>query len=174
MKNLRKKAKNVKLFVMDVDGVLTDGKIIYDSEGREIKQFHVHDGLGIKLLRNVGIKTAIITSRDSFPVEKRARELKIDFLYQGIKDKLTVLDKIREKLFLGYEEILYIGDDLVDLPVLKKVGFPISVPSAPDIVKRICIYITEKNGGEGAVREAAELILKLRDEFDEAIEEYTK
>ena len=171
-RKLMEKARKIKLFAMDVDGVLTDGKIIYDSDGREIKHFNVKDGLGIKLLRKAGIKTAIITSRDSFPVEKRARELKIDFLYQSVKNKIAIIDEIREKLFLSYDEIAYIGDDLVDIPLLKRVGFPVSVPSSPEIVKRYCVYITKKNGGDGAVRETVEYILKLRNEYTEAIKEY--
>ncbi len=172
MKTLSAKAKDVRLFVMDVDGVLTDGKIIYTSSGEEIKFFNVKDGLGIKLLKNVGIKTAIITSRNSSIVEKRAKELGIDFIFQGEKNKIKALENLKKKMNIKNENILYIGDDLVDLPVLKVVGFPVCVPSSPKVIKEICIYITQKDGGEGAVRETVDMILELREEYEEAIKEY--
>ncbi len=174
MKTLSEKAKSIQLFVMDVDGVLTDGKIIYTSEGKEIKTFNVKDGLGIKLLKNIGIKTALITSRESQIVEKRGKELKIDFIYQNEKDKLKAINEILKKTGLKYENVLYIGDDLVDLPVLKRVGFPVCVPSAPKIMKKNCIYITEKEGGDGAVREVVDVLLELREEYNKAIQEYLR
>lgn len=172
MELLRIKAKKIKIFITDVDGVLTDGKIIYSNNGEEIKAFHVQDGLGFKLLKNIGIKTAIITSRKSNIVEKRGKELKIDYIFQNIKNKKEAVNIILQNEDIKYENILYIGDDLVDLPVLKKVGFPVTVPSAPEILKENCIYITKKEGGNGAVREVIDLILKLREEYEEAIKEF--
>ncbi len=174
MESLKEKAIKIKLFIMDVDGVLTDGKIVYSSLGEETKAFHVHDGLGLKLLKNVYIKTAIITSRESNIVERRSRELNIDYVFQGIKDKLTILDELKKTENIKNENILYIGDDLVDLPTLKRVGFPVCVPSSPDILKKTCIYITKKEGGNGAVREVVELILNLRQEYEDAIKEFLK
>ncbi len=166
------KAKKIKLFLMDVDGVLTDGKIVYTTTGEEIKEFNVKDGMGIKLLHKGGVRTGIITSRKSSVVEKRAKELGIHYLYQGAEDKLTVLNRILEKTSMRYENVLYIGDDLVDIPILKRVGFPVTVPSAPDIVKKFSVYITFKEGGNGAVREVAELLLELKGIYGEIIEEY--
>lgn len=172
MSSLREKAQKIKIFITDVDGVLTDGKIIYSNSGEEIKSFHVHDGLGFRLLKNAGIKTAIITSRKSYIVEKRGKELNIDFIFQEAKDKLHVLNKIVKQENIKYENILYIGDDLVDFPVLKRVGFPVCVPSSPEILKDVCIYTTEKKGGEGAVREIIEVLLHLRNEYEKAIKEF--
>ncbi|NPA53403.1 MAG: HAD-IIIA family hydrolase [Aquificae bacterium] len=172
MKALSEKAKNIKLFAMDVDGVLTDGKIFYSSEGEEIKAFNVKDGLGIKLLKNVGIKTALISGRKSLAVEKRGKELDIDFLFLGEKNKIKVLEKLSFELSVKNENILYIGDDLIDLQILKSVGFPVCVPSSPNILKKECIYITKRDGGNGAVREVIDLLLELRGEYLKAIEEY--
>ncbi len=158
---------------MDVDGVLTDGGIIYDSDGRELKEFCVKDGMGITLLHNVGIKTAVLTSRNSPMVKKRAQDLNITEVIQGASDKLKLYEKIKKEYNILDEEVLYIGDDYVDLPVLKKVGFPVTVPDAPEELKDVCVYITDKNGGDGAVREVAELILKLSGRFEQAIKRYT-
>ena len=166
------KAKKIKWFVFDVDGVLTDGKIIYDSEGKEIKMFCVKDGIGIHMLNMVGIKTAIITGRSSEIVEKRARELNITEVFQNSSNKLTHYNELKEKYNLKDEEILYIGDDIVDIPVLKRVGFGATVPSAPEEVKKYAIYITNKEGGNGAVREVIDLVLKIQGKYDEIIKKY--
>ena len=166
------KAKKIKWFVFDVDGVLTDGKIIYDSEGREIKMFCVKDGIGIHMLNMVGIKTAIITGRSSETVDKRARELNITEVFQNSSNKLIHYQQLKEKYNLKDEEILYIGDDIVDIPILKRVGFPVSVPSASDDVKKYAIYITKKDGGNGAVREVIDMVLKIQNKYDEIIKKY--
>ena len=173
MEKLKGLASKIRWFIMDVDGVLTDGSIVYDSDGREIKRFCVKDGIGINLLHNVGIKTAFITSRSSSMVEKRGKELKITEIIQGASDKLAWYEKVKEKYHILDDEILYIGDDFVDLPVLRKVGFPVTVPDAPDELKEICVYVTQKQGGDGAVREVAELLLKLSGKFEEAVRRYT-
>jgi len=169
---IEEKAKNIKWFVFDVDGVLTDGKIIYDSEGRELKNFCVKDGLGIYLLYQAGINTAIITGRNSITVERRAKELHITEIIQGAKEKLPAYISFKEKYNIKDEEILFIGDDYIDLPILRRVGFPVSVPSAPDIVKKYCIYITKKEGGNGAVREVVELILDYQGKLEELIKKF--
>ena len=157
---------------MDVDGVLTDGGIIYDSNGNELKKFCVKDGMGIALLHNVGIRTAILTSRKSPMVEIRARELGIDEVMQGAKNKLQLYEKLKEKYSVTDDQILYIGDDFPDLPVLKRVIFPVCVKNSPEEIKNVCIYITKKEGGKGAVREVAELLLKLQEKYEEAIKKY--
>jgi len=150
---------NIKLFILDVDGVLTDGSIIYDSEGRELKAFNVKDGLGLVLLRKLGIKLAIITGRRSSIVEKRAKELGIDFVYQGVFNKLDVFEELKAVLNIDNDKIAYMGDDYPDLPVMMSVKFPITTPSAPKIVKDIAVYTTINEGGNGAVREVVEIIL---------------
>lgn len=172
MELLKSKAKKIKWFVFDVDGVLTDGKIIYDSQGREIKHFCVKDGIGIHMLHLSGLKTAIITGRNSDIVNKRALELNITEVFQNSSNKLEHYNFLKEKYSLKDEEILYIGDDIVDIPVLKRVGFPVSVPSAPQEVKNFAIYITKKEGGNGAVREVIDLVLKLQNKYDQIIKIY--
>ena len=144
---------------MDVDGTLTDGKVYIGSHGEEFKAFNIKDGLGIKLLMDKGIIPVIITGRNSEIVNIRAKELGIEEVYQGIKDKLEVYKLIKEKYKLFDEEVAYIGDDLNDLPLMKKVGFSFCVADAVDAVSREVNYITKLNGGEGAVREAIEMIL---------------
>ncbi len=168
------KAKKIKWFIFDVDGVLTDGKIIYDSEGKEIKNFSVKDGIGIYLLNLAGIKTAIITGRYSEIVEKRALELNITEVFQNSSNKLVHYNQLKSKYNINDEEILYIGDDIVDIPILKRVGFPVTVPSAPEDVKKFTVYITEKEGGNGAVREVIDLVLKFQGKYDEIIKRYTE
>ncbi len=165
-------AKKIKLFIMDVDGVLTDGSITYTSSGEEIKTFNVKDGLGLNLLSEVGIKTAIITGRKSVVVERRAKELKIDDVIQGKIRKLESYESLKEKYNLKDEEVLFIGDDIIDLPVLKKVGISVCVADAVEEVKAVCSYITQKKGGEGAVREVIEKLLKLRGEYETAVEKF--
>ncbi len=168
----KKAAKKIKLFIMDVDGVLTNGSITYTSSGEEIKTFNVKDGLGLNLLSEVGIKTAIITGRKSVIVEIRAKELKIDDVIQGKIRKFESYEYLKEKYNLKDEEVLFIGDDIIDLPVLKKVGISVCVADAVEEVKAVCSYITQKKGGEGAVREVIEKLLKLRGEYETAVEKF--
>ncbi len=172
MITLKGRAKKIKWFVMDVDGVLTDGKVIYDSDGKETKNFSIKDGLGIRFLSRAGIKTAIITGRTSPMVLKRALELEITEVIQDAKQKLPVYEEFKKKHGLKDEEILYIGDDYVDLPILRRVGFPVCVPSAPEGVKEVCAYITQTEGGNGAVREVIEKLLFLQGKLDEILERY--
>lgn len=172
MENLKDRALKIKWCIFDVDGVLTDGKIIYDSQGNELKQFNVKDGLGINLLHKAGIKTAIITSRNSSVVEKRALELGITEVIQNSKNKIEAYTYLKERYDITDDEILYIGDDLVDIPVLKRVGFPVCVKDAVNELKDLVAYVTRKKGGEGAVREIAELILKLQGKYEDVIKDY--
>ncbi len=172
MISLKERASKIKWFLMDVDGVLTDGKVIYDSEGREIKHFCIKDGLGIRMLSRAGIKTGIITGRTSPMVLKRALELEITEVFQDAKIKLPVYEEIKKKHGLKDEEILYIGDDYVDLPILRRVGFPVCVPSAPDAVKEVCAYVTRREGGDGAVRETIELLLTLQGKLEGLLKRY--
>ena len=166
--------KNIKLVIIDVDGVLTDGAIYIDSEGREIKAFHVLDGTGIAYLHRAGIKTAIISGRTCKAVIHRASELGIEDVYQGAKNKLDAYKEILKKYALRDEEICYIGDDLIDLPIFHRVGFPVAVANASPIVKQQSIYVTKAKGGCGAVREVAEKILKFQDKWKLIMERYKK
>lgn len=169
---IMKKAKIVKLLLMDVDGVLTDGSIIYDNKGGEWKFFHVRDGHGLKLLSKFGIMTGIITGRSSDIVLKRADELGINFVYQNVKDKGVLIDEIKSKNNFKSEEIAYIGDDIVDIPVFRRVGFRVTVPEAPNEVREEVDYITLNYGGKGAVREVCEIIMKAKGLWDEVLKQY--
>ena len=150
----------IKLLLLDVDGVLTDGRITYSNDGGESKSFDVKDGHGLKLVQRAGIKVGIITGRQSAVVARRAEELGIDLLYQGIKDKRVPFNEILGNLNLLPEEVAYVGDDIVDLPVMRQVGFAATVADALDDVKPFAHMISKRNGGRGAVREICDFILK--------------
>jgi 3-deoxy-D-manno-octulosonate 8-phosphate phosphatase (KDO 8-P phosphatase) len=150
----------IRLLLLDVDGVMTDGRITFDDGGGETKAFDVKDGHGIKLLQRAGIRVGIITGRQSAVVDRRAMELGIDLVYQGAKDKLVPFWEILHKTGLKPEEVAYVGDDLPDLPVLRRVGFAATVADAMDDVKPHVHYITSHSGGRGAVREICDLLLR--------------
>ena len=164
------KIKKIKLLALDVDGVLTDGRIIYDSDGREIKNFDVQDGFGFALLRRCGFKTAIITARASKAVDVRATDLKIDKVYQDAYPKIEFYQKMLSELNVNDEEVCFVGDDLTDLCVLKRVGFAVAVANGHDGLKKAAHYVTKKNGGKGAVREVIELILKTQGKWAQVLE----
>lgn len=165
-------AAPVKLLLMDVDGVLTDGRIIYDSEGQELKFFHVRDGHGLKLVSGYGITTGIITGRTSTIVDKRAKELGIELVYQNAKDKRLVIEEILSNKRLMPEEVAYIGDDIVDIPVFRRVGFRVTVPDAPYEVREEVDYVTLNYAGKGAVRDVCEIILKAKGLWLKILEKY--
>lgn len=152
--------EKIKLLLLDVDGVLTDGRIIYDSNGVEYKAFDVKDGHGIKLVQRAGIRVGIITGRDSQVVALRAAELGIDLVYQGAKDKRIPFQDILEKLELTPEEVAYVGDDVIDIPVMRAVGFAATVADAMDEVKPVAHMVTKRCGGRGAVREVCDHLLR--------------
>ncbi|HAJ34024.1 MAG TPA: acylneuraminate cytidylyltransferase [Candidatus Atribacteria bacterium] len=157
--NSKKIKRKTKLFAIDVDGVLTDGGMFYSKEGEVLKKFNTRDGMGIELLRKNNIIPVIITKEDSEIVLRRAEKLKIKEVYIGIKDKLNIIEKLKEKYNLEYENIAYIGDDVNDLPVLKKVGLSFAPNDAISEIKQIVNHVTLKKGGEGALREAIDCIL---------------
>ncbi len=159
---LQKKLKGVKMLILDIDGVLTDGKLIYNSAGIELKAFDVKDGYGLVRLKQSGVKIGIITAKSSSIVETRAKDLGIDALYQNAGNKLTAYNDIKGKYKITDDEIAYIGDDVPDLVILKQVGLPIAVHDAVEAVKKTAVYITKKCGGNGAVREIAELIMQAK------------
>ncbi len=158
-KELKEKLKKIKFLILDVDGVLTDGSIVYSSMGEEIKTFNVHDGYGIEKLQAHNIFVGIITGRDSAIVEKRAKDLKIENLIQGTIDKIPAAEKFANKYNITLDEIAFMGDDLFDIPLLQKVGFSSAPKNARKEVKRIVHYVTKKEGGKGAVRELIDCIL---------------
>lgn len=168
-KELLDKARNIKLLVLDVDGVLSDGKLYFSAKGDEIKAFSTLDGQGIKLLQHNGIKVALITGRKSDIVTQRAQELGIEILVQGCEQKLEALERILTGLELNLQEVAYIGDDLPDLACIRRVGFGVTVPNANPVILRHALCCTERHGGQGAVREICDLILQAQNKFDAAI-----
>lgn len=168
MEALLARAQGVRLAVFDVDGVLTDGRLYFTSEGQEIKAFSTLDGQGIKMLINAGIQTAIITGRQSSMVEQRARSLGIHHLVQGREDKLTVLDQLLAELGLNYTQVAYLGDDLPDLAAIRRVALGMAVANANSFVKQHAVGVTQARGGEGAAREFCELILQGQNRLAEA------
>jgi YrbI family 3-deoxy-D-manno-octulosonate 8-phosphate phosphatase len=167
--SLDDRCRNVELILADVDGVLTDGGIIFDNQGIEIKRFHSRDGFGIKLWRRAGFHFGIITARTSHIVKVRAAELGIDVLRQGFENKLPVAREVFAELKLRPEQVAYIGDDLPDLAVMRYVGLPIAVADAADEVRLGAAYVTEVRGGQGAVREAIELVLKAKGLWEDVV-----
>ena len=153
------KNKILKLVITDIDGVWTDGGMYYDQLGNEIKKFHTYDSAGVKLCHEYNIPVAIITGEDTFIVKRRAEKLKVDYLFQGVTDKLNVSKKLIDKLGLSFEEVAYIGDDNNDLELLKSVGLSGCPASAPEFIKEICDIVLNKKGGEGVFREFVEKIL---------------
>ena len=172
IEGLREKAKKIKLLLLDVDGVLTDGRIIYDSDGRDIKFFDVHDGLGVYVLRKSGIKTILITAKGSAAIRPRARDMQVEEVFADVSPKTAVLDKILRKYKVDISEICFAGDDLVDLCLMKKVGLPIAVFNACPEIKQAAAYVTIREGGRGAVREIAELILKSQGKWNDILKLY--
>jgi len=159
---MKEKAKRIKMILFDVDGVMTDGGIILGSQGIELKKFHVQDGMGFTLAKKAGLMLGIITGRYSDLVTRRAMELNADEICQGVFNKLTAYENILEKYGLCDEEVAYVGDDILDIPVLRRVGFKFAVANAVEEVKAMVDYITHKKGGEGAIREVIDLILELK------------
>ncbi len=165
--NVEERAKKIRLLVLDVDGVLTDGGLYYDGSGQVSKRFHVQDGLGIRLAQRAGIEVAIITGLDSVAVATRAKDLRISQYYAGIKDKIPVLKKICAELKIGLEQTAYVGDDWVDAGVMYMVGLSVAVANAGEKIKSVACMQTKKKGGNGAVREVIEFILQSKGQLDE-------
>lgn len=162
----------MRFLVLDVDGVLTDGRIIMDHQGREIKVFDVRDGHGIKLLLQAGIEVAMLTGRASPVVQKRADDLGVTRVRQGVHDKVGAYDEIAQELGVEDDETCFVGDDLVDVPLLKRVGLPIVVADGVQEAKRCALYVTKSPGGRGAVREVCDLLLQAQGTWDEITRRY--
>jgi 3-deoxy-D-manno-octulosonate 8-phosphate phosphatase (KDO 8-P phosphatase) len=168
MNDLLQRARAVKLAVFDVDGVLTDGRLYFLEDGSEFKTFNTLDGHGIKMLINSGVRTAIISGRKTPVVERRANNLGIQHLFQGREDKLIVLDGLLAELGLSYEQVAYLGDDLPDLPVMRRVGLGMAVANADSFVRQHAHGVTQSRGGDGAAREFCELIMRAQGTLDAA------
>ena len=171
-RELADKIRAVKLVVFDVDGVLTDGRLIFSNSGEETKFFDVKDGHGIKLLMRYGIDVAIITARESDVVRRRARDLGITHVFQGMKDKKMALEELVKASGVTPDAMAYMGDDIIDLPVLKRVAFSAAVADAvSEVIERVD-FVAKRPGGRGAARELAELILKVQGKWDEVMKAY--
>ena len=162
----------IELLVLDVDGVLTDGRIILDADGREMKCFHVMDGAGMKYFQRVGKEIAIISGRESPAVAHRAAELGVKIVRQGAKDKLPAYESVLAELKLTDEQTAVMGDDLPDLPIMRRCGFAIAPVNAVEEIRRVAALVTERSGGEGAVRQAIEYLLKQMGLWDQVLGRY--
>lgn len=163
---LANRIQAIRLIAFDVDGILTDGGLYLTDSGEEFKRFNSLDGHGLKMLKASGVELAIITGRTSRCVELRAKNLGITRLYQGVEDKWGTMQALLAELNLAPEAAAYMGDDVVDLPVMRRMGFSITVPNAPQVVRDHAHYLTQREGGHGAVREACELILSAQGTLD--------
>ena len=157
------RARNVRLLCVDVDGVLTDAGMYYGPDGEVMKKFNTRDGMGLARVRASGVKVAIISGEDSAIVHARAAKLQIDDVFSGISNKRAVIDELCARHDLALEQVAFIGDDLNDLPALECVGLPCAVSDAAEPVKAVAAYITERRGGDGAVREVCELLIAARE-----------
>jgi len=163
---MEQRLQKIRLLLLDVDGVLTDGRIIYGSDGTETKAFDVKDGHGLKMLQRAGIAIGIITGRESTVVKHRARELGIEIVHQGAKDKLVPYRQILAECGLTDEQVAYVGDDIVDLPILRRVGFAATVADCVVDVREHVHYVSSRPGGRGAVREICDLLLRAGGHWD--------
>ena len=171
-KRLIARAHRIRLAIFDVDGVLTDGTLYLSERGEEMKAFNILDGLGLKMLAAGGIVTALLSGRKSKIVALRAKEIGISHLLQGVDDKLGAYHRLLRKLALAEEETSFMGDDLPDLPVLRRCGFAFSVPNAPELVRSHVHYVTRAPGGQGAAREACEFLLRARGTLENQLRTY--
>ncbi|MBT3813405.1 MAG: HAD-IIIA family hydrolase [Gammaproteobacteria bacterium] len=174
MQNRIEKAKNIKLLILDVDGVLTDGKLFFDEQGREYKSFNARDGLGIKLLQKAGIQVAVISGRASKPVVLRMEMLGIDLVYLGQTDKGQAFKEIIAKVGCTPDQAAHVGDDLIDLPVLLQVGLAIAVQDASEYILPYIDWQTRLPGGQGAVREVCDFILQAQGKMDGLVNSFKK
>ncbi|MEW5839348.1 MAG: HAD hydrolase family protein [Pseudomonadota bacterium] len=177
--NLQQRAAAIRLLLLDVDGVLTDGRLPYSAledacELEESKSFHVRDGLGLNLLQKGGVDIGIITARSSLAVSRRMRNLGIQHVHQGQHDKLLALENILQQTGLEAAQVAYMGDDLIDLPVLRRVGLAATVLDADDLIKSHCHFVSGKMGGMGAVREICELLLKAQGKWEGILAHYLR
>lgn len=174
MNDVSERARKIKLIVFDVDGVMTDGRLIIGDDGQEYKAFNSQDGLGMKLLKASGVDMAIITGRTSNIVTKRAESTGIGHFYQGVEDKLEAFLDLARKTGLSHEQCAFMGDDVVDLPPMRRCGLALTVPAAPALVKQHAHYETAREAGCGAVREVCELIMQAQGTLDAQMAQYLR
>jgi 3-deoxy-D-manno-octulosonate 8-phosphate phosphatase (KDO 8-P phosphatase) len=174
MSAIVEKAKNIKLLILDVDGVLTDGRLFFDNDGNEYKSFHARDGHGIKLLQQTGVQVAIISGRKSSTVALRMKNLGVDHVYQGHENKIAAFNEIIEKIGIAPEQAAHVGDDLLDLPIMIRVGLAIAVNDANFAVKENADWCTVLPGGLGAVREVCDFIMQAQGNYDAVLAAYLK
>ncbi|WP_347987495.1 3-deoxy-manno-octulosonate-8-phosphatase KdsC [Methylomonas sp. AM2-LC] len=169
---LIEKIKPLKLLILDVDGVLTDGRLFFDNQGQEYKCFHARDGHGLKLLRQTGVEVAVISGRKSNSVALRMESLGISYVYQGHENKRAAFKDILNQLQLTPQQVAHVGDDLLDLPILTQVGFAIAVQDANFAVKNYADWCTQTPGGQGAVREVCDLIMQVQGKYEAILQTY--
>lgn len=172
MQKIIEKAKKLKLLILDVDGVLTDGRLFFDDQGKEYKCFHARDGHGIKLLRQTGVEIAVISGRKSNSVALRMKSLGIDHVYQGHENKIAAFNEIIENLSIKPEQAAHMGDDWLDLPIMVRVGLSIAVNDANSAVKDYADWCTDTSGGLGAVREVCDFIMQAQGTYEKALNSY--
>ncbi|MFT5131710.1 MAG: 3-deoxy-D-manno-octulosonate 8-phosphate phosphatase (KDO 8-P phosphatase) [Gammaproteobacteria bacterium] len=172
MQAVLKRASTIELVVFDVDGVLTNGSLILGDKGDEYKVFHVHDGLGLVMLRKAGLKIAVISARSSPIVEERMAALGIDYVYQGQSNKQLAITELMQKLNVKKDQTAFVGDDLIDLPAMSLAGLAIAVADAQPLVLEKADWVTSKVGGHGAVREVCEMILKAQGKLEATYQQY--
>ncbi|MBL6985956.1 MAG: 3-deoxy-manno-octulosonate-8-phosphatase KdsC [Methylobacter sp.] len=171
---LVEKTKKLKLLILDVDGVLTDGKLFFDNDGNEYKSFHAQDGHGIKMLRQTGVEVAVISGRKSKSVALRMKNLGIEYVYQGHENKIAAFNEIIERIGITPDQAAHVGDDVIDLPIMIRVGLAIAVNDANFAVKQYADWCTALPGGQGAVREVCDFIMQAQGHFDEVLNAYLK
>ncbi len=172
MLNIQEKAKNIELVVFDIDGVMTDGSLFFDNSGEEYKAFNSLDGHGLRMLQECGVKVAVITGRKSELVKHRMNDLGITILYQGYRDKVPAFQALLKEVNLSKDQITYVGDDVVDLPIMSQLDFSIAVQNAHPFVKKHAHWITDRSGGQGAVREVCEFILEAKGLLNDKLNSY--
>lgn len=170
--DIRRRAEKINVLLLDVDGVLTDGSIIMDDRGTESKHFNVRDGHGIKMILRSGMEVIFLTGRTSRVVSHRARDLGVREVYQGVRDKAGVFESLMRRKGMTGESVAYVGDDIVDVPLFRRVGLSIAVADACEEAKRTAHHITKKKGGKGAVREVCEMLLRVQGKWKEAVARY--
>jgi YrbI family 3-deoxy-D-manno-octulosonate 8-phosphate phosphatase len=170
--NLEERCQAIELILTDVDGVLTDGRVVLDNQGIESKRFHIRDGLGVKLWQKAGCRLGVLSQRSSQSLKVRAAELGIDIIRQGVPDKLGALRQVLTELHLSLPQVCYLGDDLPDLPVVRAVGLGVAVADACPELREAAHYVTSTPGGGGALRETVELVLKAQGRWGDVIQAY--
>lgn len=172
MQDIFEKAKNIELVIFDIDGVMTDGSLFFDNNGDEYKAFNSLDGHGLRMLQECGVKVAVITGRKSRLVEHRMNDLGVELLYQGYRDKTPAFAALVKEVGLSTDQITYVGDDVVDLPIMSQLDFAIAVQNAHPFVKQHAHWITARSGGHGAVRDVCEMILEAKGMLSDKLHSY--